>query len=80
MRSCPVFEDVNELVDGHLSGQRELEVRRHFDVCDSCAQMLRTLATLKQAVGRGYAIEPPPAAVRLAVMTPARRRRQRRRW
>jgi len=80
MRNCPAFEDLSQFVDGHLSNERELEVRRHLDVCDVCPRMLHTLSVLKQAVGRGYASESPPTAVRLAVMTPGRRRRWWRWW
>jgi len=81
MSNCPSFEDLNALVDGALGNDRELEVRRHLDVCATCRMGISALTTIKQAVSGASARPTPPPTLRQAVMAwLPKRRRVWRRW
>jgi anti-sigma factor RsiW len=80
MRSCPPFAELNALIDGDLDSEAELEVRRHLDLCAACRRTVAAITALKQAVGRAYASETPPPALRRAVVARSRTRRVKWHW
>jgi anti-sigma factor RsiW len=64
MTCCRVtFEELNIFVDGELAADAELEMRRHVDVCASCAERVATLSGLKTAVAASAAADPLPPAL-----------------
>jgi len=80
MTHCGVdFEELSAFVDGELEEHRELEVRRHLDLCARCTERVEGLSRLKVKVGRNEVSEPvPPALARhLRRYAPSSRRRAR---
>jgi len=59
---CPQAEELRQLIDGSLSGDRQQECTRHMDSCECCQARLMELATdgtnLSQMVERAYEVEP----------------------
>lgn len=59
---CPQPEELQQLIDGSLSGERQQECTRHMDSCECCQAKLVDMATggtnLSQIVERAYDIEP----------------------
>jgi anti-sigma factor RsiW len=80
---CLPSDEVNGLIDGELSTERELEVRWHLDLCAVCARSIAAAVAIKRAVGRAYDREVPSLALRRSVVarlsTIAPRRSKRRR-
>ena len=52
MTNCPPWEELNALIDGELSIERELQFRWHLDICRACTRHATSVVTLKRAVGR----------------------------
>lgn len=75
MTNCPPWEELNALIDGELSTEHELAVRRHLDICSACARHATAVVVLKRAVGRAGDREPPSPALRRSVMTHVPKRR-----
>jgi anti-sigma factor RsiW len=71
---------LNALVDGNLERDRELDVRRHLDLCATCRSGLAAVTVVKQAVGRAYAAESPSPGLRRAVLAQLPKRRSGWRW
>ncbi len=77
MRTCEVaFETLSAYVDGELSREAELELRRHLDGCNGCPARVEGLLTIKQAVTASAEVRPVPHTLRerLGALTPRRRR------
>ena len=59
---CPQIEELEQLIDGTLSGDRQQECTQHMDSCECCQAKLVDLATggtnLSQMVERVYEVEP----------------------
>jgi len=76
MSHCPLLEEVSALVDGELSGERELEIRWHLDICHACARSADAVVALKRAVGRAHHRDVPLPALRRSVMARVLKRRR----
>ena len=63
---CPATEELRQLVDGSLSGERQQECTQHLEACPSCQAKLEEVATggsnLSAVVERLYDSEPVPSA------------------
>jgi anti-sigma factor RsiW len=68
MTNCPTWEELNALIDGELSAERELQFRWHLDLCSACALHAAGVVTLKRAVGRLHERNVPSPALRRHVM------------
>jgi len=75
MPHCPPREELNALVDGELSTERELALRWHLDICRACDRHAAAVVMLKRAIGRARARETPSPALRRSVMTRVLKRR-----
>jgi anti-sigma factor RsiW len=71
MTHCPPWEELNALIDGELSTERELPLRWHLDICSACSRHATTVVTLKRAVGRVRERDVPSPALRRNVMARA---------
>ena len=80
MNHCPASEELNALVDGELSAERELEVRWHLDLCEACTRWVDGVMALKRAVGRAQGREIPSPALRRSVQARRPKRRRDRQW
>jgi anti-sigma factor RsiW len=81
MTGCRVtFEELNLFVDGELGAGAELEMRRHVEVCEPCAERVAALSGLKTAVAASAAPEPLPPAHAHAVRSGTARVRPPRLW
>ncbi len=69
MTNCSPWEELNALIDGELTGKRELHVRWHLEICNSCAHHAAAVVTLKRAVGRMRERDMPSPALRRHVLT-----------
>src|SRR5688572_8512741 len=60
--ACPPTEDLRQLLDGSLSGERQQECMDHLEDCQSCQARLEDLATggtiLSRVVQRVHESEP----------------------
>lgn len=60
--TCPEPEELRQLIDGSLSGERQRECTEHMDSCECCQAKLEALAVggtnLSQIVERAYDVEP----------------------
>lgn len=60
--ACPPSEELKQLIDGTLSGERQQECTRHMDSCECCQAKLEELATagtnLSQILDHAYQAEP----------------------
>lgn len=60
--SCPPTEELRQLLDGSLSGERQIECTQHMDACECCQSRLEGIATegtiLSHVVQRVYESEP----------------------
>lgn len=60
--TCPATEELRHLLDGELSGERQLECTEHLDSCAGCQARLEELATagsnLSRVVANLHASEP----------------------
>jgi anti-sigma factor RsiW len=77
MTMCAVlFDRLNAYVDGELPPADELEVRRHLDVCATCAARVESLLAVKEAVAASVELRPVPHTLRerLAALGGARAR------
>lgn len=78
MRTCEIaFETLSAYVDGELSREAELELRRHLDGCEGCRARVEGLLALKEAVTASVEVRPVPHTLRerLRALGPPRRRR-----
>ncbi|MGE5193793.1 MAG: protein kinase domain-containing protein, partial [Deltaproteobacteria bacterium] len=64
--ACPETEELRQLVDGSLSGDRQQECTQHVDTCPCCQAKLEEIATggtnLSRVVERLYEAEPVASA------------------
>ncbi len=60
--TCPAAEELRQLLNGSLSGERQQECTQHMDSCEYCQARLEQLATggtnLSQIIERVYEAEP----------------------
>lgn len=60
--TCPQPEELQQLIEGSLSGERVQECTQHMDSCECCQAKLEVLATggsnLSQIVNHAYEVEP----------------------
>lgn len=54
-------EELQELLDGCLSAESQLEVKDHLKYCEECSRELKALRWTKQFVRQTYVAEPVPA-------------------
>lgn len=71
MTNCPPWKELNALIDGELSTERELQLRWHLDICSACARHATAVVGLKRAVGRVREREIPSPSLRRNVMARA---------
>jgi len=65
MTTCAVpFDRLNAYVDGELLAGDELEVRRHLDICATCAGSVESLLAVKGAVAASAELRPVPHTLR----------------
>jgi anti-sigma factor RsiW len=65
MTACTVrLADLSAYVDGELSPEDELTVRRHLDVCSACAATIESLLAVKNAVAGSAELRPVPHTLR----------------
>jgi anti-sigma factor RsiW len=65
MTACTVsFDRLNAYVDGELVAGDELEVRRHLDVCPTCAASVESLLAVKDAVAASAELRAVPHTLR----------------
>ncbi len=72
MTNCPPWEELNALLDGELSTERELQLRWHLDICDACARHGAAVVTLKRAVGQVRERDVPSPTLRRNVSSRTR--------
>ena len=61
MGSCSgQFEEISAFLDGELTGDQELELRRHLDECESCAAWRVQLEAFSAGVARSLGQERAP--------------------
>jgi WD40 repeat protein len=60
--TCPQPEELQQLIEGSLSGERQVECTQHMDSCQCCQEKLEVLATggsnFSQVVVHAYEVEP----------------------
>lgn len=56
--TCPTHDILSQLVDGELSGEQLAMVRGHLKDCPACAEQVRTI----QAIGNAVRAAPLPVA------------------
>ena len=62
--ACPATDELRQLLDGSLSGERQQECTSHMDSCQGCVSRLEAIAAggtdISQVVERLHETQPVP--------------------
>src|SRR6266404_2885690 len=66
-RCTKTIEELSAYMDGEVTLEEELALRRHLDGCPTCQQMISLFATLKDTVTRATEVYPLPHTLRVVL-------------